>query len=61
LGEQGIPREALARVYSPVGLDIGSESPAEIALSIMAEVLLVLRGGTGRPLADAGNPYRREA
>jgi xanthine dehydrogenase accessory factor len=61
LGEQGVSKDALARIYSPVGLDIGSESPAEIALSIMAELLLVLRGGTGRPLAKAGNPHRKGA
>ncbi len=44
--------EQLARVYAPVGLDIGAETPAEIAVAIMAEIILVRRGGTGRPLSD---------
>lgn len=39
LRERGIAREALARVRSPVGLTIGAESPAEIAVSIVAEVI----------------------
>lgn len=43
--ERGIPREKLQRVYAPIGLDIGAETPAEIALAIMAEVIKVYRGG----------------
>ena len=43
--EQGIDRAKLERVYSPVGLDIGAQTPAEIAVSIMAEVINVRRGG----------------
>ena len=37
-------------VHGPVGLDIGSRSPAEIALSIVAEILAVIRGRPGSPL-----------
>ncbi len=36
---QGIPREALERVYAPVGIDIGSQTVAEIAVSICAELV----------------------
>jgi xanthine dehydrogenase accessory factor len=39
LRERGVSREALARVQSPVGLEIGAESPAEIAVSIVAEIV----------------------
>ncbi len=38
------------RLYSPIGLDLGDDSPAEIAISIMAEIIMVKSGGTGRPL-----------
>ncbi|GIW87394.1 MAG: xanthine dehydrogenase [Isosphaeraceae bacterium] len=39
LRDQGIPEEALARVCAPVGLEIGSESVIEIAISIVAELI----------------------
>jgi xanthine dehydrogenase accessory factor len=52
LNEQGIPDEKLARVHSPIGLGIGAETPAEIAVSIMAEVLMLRAGGSGQPLQN---------
>jgi xanthine dehydrogenase accessory factor len=39
LRDRGISREAIARIRSPVGLDIGAQSPAEIAVSIVAEIV----------------------
>src|SRR4051812_18074682 len=42
--QRGIPEEKLSRVYAPLGLDIGADSPAEIAVSCVAEILAVLRG-----------------
>ncbi len=43
LRRQGFTDDDIARVHAPVGLDIGSKSPAEIALSIMAEITRTLR------------------
>lgn len=51
LQERGLPREQIARVHRPIGLDIGSRSPAEIALSTVAG-LLADRNGRG------GGTYR---
>ncbi len=39
LREEGVSESDLSRVFSPIGLDIGAESPAEIALSIVAEIV----------------------
>ena len=50
LKADGITAEQLATVYAPLGLDIGSDSPAEIAVSVLAEILMVLRGKSGLPL-----------
>jgi xanthine dehydrogenase accessory factor len=41
-------------VRTPAGLDLGADSPEEIALSIVAEMLAVRRGGSGRPLREIG-------
>jgi xanthine dehydrogenase accessory factor len=51
--EQGIPREKFDRVYAPIGLDIGAESPAEIAICIIAEIIKIYRGGGAESLSDA--------
>jgi xanthine dehydrogenase accessory factor len=49
--EDGIPEELLKRVYAPIGLDINAESPEEIALSIISEMIKVRRGGRAQSLA----------
>ncbi|MBW1636762.1 MAG: XdhC family protein [Deltaproteobacteria bacterium] len=46
LMEEGVSRQSLARVYSPIGLDIGSRTPEEIAVSIIAEIINVKAGGS---------------
>lgn len=51
LRERGIPEEKLSRVYAPLGLDIGADSPAEIAVSCVAEILAVLRSKTAKHLS----------
>ncbi len=43
LKAQGFVDDALARIHGPVGLDIGAKSPAEIAISILAEITATLR------------------
>lgn len=48
--QEGIPRERLEGAHAPIGLDLGAETPDEIALAIAAEMLLLRRGGTARPL-----------
>ena len=50
LEAEGIPHEVIARVRAPVGLDIGAQTPAEIAVSVLGEMILERRGGTGAPL-----------
>jgi len=42
--EEGMPPECLQRVHAPIGLEIGAVTPAEIAVSILAELIAVSRG-----------------
>lgn len=56
LRAEGVPEERLAQVRAPIGLDLGGGTPAEIALSILAEVQQVRYGATGRPLSRRGTP-----
>jgi xanthine dehydrogenase accessory factor len=51
---RGVPEEKLANVYAPLGLDIGADSPAEIAVSTVAEILAVLRQRTAKHMRMAG-------
>ncbi len=44
LVEKGVRREELAQVHAPLGLEIGAQSPEEIAVSILAEMIAVRRG-----------------
>ena len=46
LKEMGVSEADLARLHAPIGLDIGAQGPAEIAVSVMAELVAVLRGKT---------------
>lgn len=54
LEARGVPREKLARVHAPIGLELNAETPQEIAVSIMAEVIMLRRGGTGAPMQWMG-------
>jgi xanthine dehydrogenase accessory factor len=51
LREAGVGEEVLREVRAPVGLDIGAVSPAEVALSILAEIVAERRGGSCAPLS----------
>jgi xanthine dehydrogenase accessory factor len=42
----GVPEEKLAHIRAPIGLDIGAQSPAEIAVAVMAEIIRALRLGS---------------
>ena len=49
LAQKGVPSHELERIHAPIGLDIGAQGAAEIALSIIAEITAVQRGkGNGR-------------
>ena len=52
LKENGYSEETLMRIHAPIGLDIGGEKPAEIAVSIMAEIMASRNGGSCRPMRD---------
>jgi xanthine dehydrogenase accessory factor len=53
LRREGVPDELLRTVVTPIGLDIGAESPAEIAVSTMAEIIMRRRKRSGKPLSIA--------
>lgn len=50
--DEGVDRARLDRVRAPVGLDLGAQSPEEIAVAVGAEIVAIRRGGSGTPLAD---------
>ncbi len=56
LAAEGVPSDVLARVHAPIGLDIGAVTPAEIAVSILAEMIAVrhgrIRSAGDRPAAS---------
>lgn len=52
LQEAGLDEEQLARFHSPVGLELNAETPEEIAVSIMAEIIMLRRGGTGERMSE---------
>jgi xanthine dehydrogenase accessory factor len=57
LADDGYPVEALERVRTPIGLDIGAETPEEIAVSILAEIIQARRGS---PSPERGRPMSKQ-
>lgn len=53
--QHGITKEQLARIHAPIGLELEAETPKEIALSILAEITMIRRGGTGKPMKWAAD------
>ena len=48
--KDGQPTDKLEEIRAPVGLNIGAITPEELAVSIMAEIIMIRRGGDGSPL-----------
>jgi xanthine dehydrogenase accessory factor len=51
LSEVGVDQDLLAKVHSPIGLELNAETPKEIAVSILAEILMLRDGGDGKQMS----------
>lgn len=60
LREIGLTEAELARLSSPIGLDLGARTPEETAVSIAAEIIAQRWGGTGKPLTETGGRIHHE-
>ena len=59
LRDEGVPLEDLLRVHAPIGLDIKTETPGEIAISVGAELLKARRGGGAASMSEILRPQYR--
>jgi xanthine dehydrogenase accessory factor len=59
LRDAGVDDANLARLRSPIGLDLGARTPEETAVSIAAEIIGLRWGGSGRPLGDTEGDIHR--
>ena len=57
--DRGVTEEKIARAISPIGLEINAETPEEIAVSILAQIIMLRRGGTGETMAHTPQAGRR--
>ncbi|MFP3854940.1 MAG: XdhC family protein [Anaerolineales bacterium] len=60
LREAGIEEAKIARVTSPIGLELNAETPEEIALSMLAEIVMIMRGGTGERMDPDPPPANQQ-
>jgi len=58
LTASGVSAEKLRQVHSPIGLELRAETPEEIAVSIMAEILMLRNGGSGQKMSHWETPER---
>ncbi len=61
LAEAGVSEADIARLHGPIGLNIGAESPEEMAVAIMAEIIAARRGRPGGSLRSATGRIRNES
>ena len=61
LREAGVSEDDLARIHSPIGLDLGARTPEETAISIAAEIIQQRWGGSGSRLSATAGPIHRDA
>ena len=59
--QHGLTDAQLQRIHAPIGLELQAETPQEIAISIMAEIVMVRRGGSGQPMRWMGDVAEVEA
>ncbi|BDI21428.1 XdhC family protein [Herbiconiux sp. L3-i23] len=59
LRDAGVSGQAIARLHSPIGMDLGASTPEETAVSILAEVLAARNGASGAPLRDLDGAIHR--
>ncbi|BEP28742.1 XdhC family protein [Helicovermis profundi] len=52
IAKDGVKKELIDKVCAPIGLDIGSNSPEEIAISIISEILMIKNGGSARQMKE---------
>src|SRR5262249_24320125 len=60
LKDEGFDVKRLESVHAPIGLELNAETPREIAVSIMAEIVGLERGGGGQPMKWIGTPEEAE-
>lgn len=58
--ELGIDDKTIKKIVSPMGLDLGAETPEEIALSILAEIVMLRRGGKGGRMVELKKYKKRK-